>query len=102
VRSVSAELSPRCEHCGGDGLRRLFSRVAVLRGEDGMGFDEGSLSGVDENDPRSMARWVRKMSKEMGEPLDAEMEGQLEEMEAGRMPDDLGDDFGGGEFDDVD
>ena len=49
------------------------------------------MSDVDENDPRSMARWVRKMSRQMGEPMDAEMETELERMEAGEMPDDYGD-----------
>ena len=37
-----------------------------------------------------MARWVRKMSDKMGEPLDAEMQASLERIEAGEMPDDLG------------
>jgi len=71
-------------------MSRLFSRVAVLRSGDdsGDGFDESSLAEVDENDPRSVARWVRKMSREMGEPLDPEMEAGLERMEAGEMPED--------------
>lgn len=102
VRSIGSAQAPVCEHCGTGGLRRVFSRVAVLRGEDNLGFDESSLAGVDENDPRSMARWVRKMSREMGEPMDAEMESQLEMMEAGQMPDDLDGGVNEGEFADVD
>ena len=84
-----------CDKCGSTDLARVFSRVAVLRGDDGIPFDESSLGDVDESDPRSMARWVRKMSKEMGEPLDAEMESDLERMEAGEMPteDGAGEDF---------
>jgi hypothetical protein len=72
-----------------------MSRVAVLRsGGDSLdGLDESSLGDVDENDPRSMARWVRKMSRHMGESLEPEMEADLERLEAGEMPDD----FGGGE-----
>jgi hypothetical protein len=64
--------------------------VAVLRGEDSFsdGIDESSLADIDENDPRSVARWVRKMSRDMGEPLDADMEADLERMESGEMPDD--------------
>ena len=93
VRTISGSISPACQHCGSRSLSRLFSRVAVLRpdGEDAAGFDESSLSGVDENEPRSVARWVRKMSREMGEPLDAEMEADLERMESGEMPDDYED-----------
>lgn len=90
VRSITSSVSPSCEHCGSSQVSRLFSRVAVLRSEEdlGSGFDESSLGDIDENDPRSVARWVRKMSREMGEPLDAEMEADLERMEAGEMPDD--------------
>ena len=101
VRSVSADVSAACDHCGSPDLERLFSRVAVHRSGDEGGFDEASLADVDENDPRSMAKWVRKMSKDMGEPLDAEMEGELERMEAGELPGDgdaddaFGDDFAG-------
>ena len=82
-------------------LKGLFSRVAVHRAGEEGGFDEASLAGVDENDPRSMAKWVRKMSQDMGEPLDAETEGELERMEAGELPGDgdeddaFGDDLAG-------
>ena len=90
VRTMTAAVSPQCEHCGSSEMSRLFSRVAVLRSGDemGAGIDGSSLGDIDENDPRSVARWVRKMSRDMGEPLDAEMEADLERMEAGEMPDD--------------
>ena len=98
TRSIGASAGAACEHCGSGDLSRLMSRVAVLHSESDSfdGFDESSLGDVDENDPRSMARWVRKMSRQMGEPLDADMEADLERMEAGEMPDD----FGGGEVED--
>ena len=68
-----------------------MSRVAVLRsdGDASATFDESSLGDIDENDPRSIARWVRKMSGQMGEPLDPEMESDLERLESGDMPDDF-------------
>lgn len=87
---MAAEVSATCEHCGSTDTARLFSRVAVLRADgDDAPFDESSLGDVDENDPRSMAKWVRKMSRQMGEPLEPDMEADLERMEAGDMPDDL-------------
>lgn len=91
TRSIGAPAGAACEHCGSADLSRLMSRVAVLRsnGDSPANFDESSLGDIDENDPRSIARWVRKMSGEMGEPLDAEMESQLERLESGEMPDDL-------------
>ena len=98
TRSIGAQVNAICEHCGSHDLSRLMSRVTVQRseGESFDGFDESRLGDVDENDPRSMARWVRKMSRQMGEPLDADMETDLDRMEAGEMPDD----FGGGDGDD--
>lgn len=89
TRSIGAAIPGACEHCGSADLSRIFSRVAVHRsGDDSAGFDESSLGDVDENDPRSVAKWVRKMSRQMGEPLDSNMEADLERMEAGDMPDD--------------
>ncbi len=48
--------------------------------------DPGALGGLDENDPKSVARWAKKMGKEMGEDLgedfDEVMEQAMEE-EAG-------------------
>ncbi|MFQ6019426.1 MAG: FmdB family zinc ribbon protein [Dehalococcoidia bacterium] len=91
VRSMEAPAQPSCSHCGSTDLSRLFSRVAVLRSEDDMTeglADEASLADVDENDPASVARWVRQMGQKMGEPLDAEMEADLERLEAGETLDD--------------
>lgn len=94
TRSIGGPAKAVCSHCGSRDTARVFSRVAVLHSgdDDFAGLDESSLVDVDENDPRSMARWVRKMSRQMGEPLDAEMETELERMEAGDMPEDFDDD----------
>ena len=97
TRSIGGDIDAVCSHCGSNDMSRLISRVAVVRSE-GDAFaslDESSLADVDENDPRSMARWVRSMSRQMGEPLDAEAEADLDRMEAGEMPDDLGGGDGG-------
>lgn len=94
VRSIGASVQAACPHCGSQDMRRLISRVAILRSEEdtleGLA-DDASLADVDEKDPRSVARWVRRMSKKMGEPLDAEMAADLEQMEAGEMPEDFDD-----------
>jgi len=99
VRSIGGEVKAKCEHCGSKRMKRLISRVAVVRSEDDMfsGLDESAFADVDEHDPKSMARMVRKMSSQMGEPLDAETQSELERMEAGEMPDDFGDDDDGGD-----
>lgn len=97
VRSMSIAVKPRCDHCGGRKLTRLISRVAAGRsgGSDaGDGLDERMLAGVDENDPRSVARWARRMRDEMGDDLGPDFDQTLDQMEAGQFPGDGGDDWG--------
>jgi hypothetical protein len=83
-----------------------MSRFAMVKSEEARLdalADPSSLSGIDENDPKSMARWMRKMGKELGEEFSGdEFDQMVDEMEAGNMPDDDGgmgggDDLGGGE-----
>lgn len=94
VRSMNVAVEPRCAHCGGRKLRRLISRVAVARRGSGSpdDFDDRSLAGVDENDPRSVARWARKMRDEMGEELGPDFDQAIEQMEEGRFPEEPGGD----------
>jgi putative FmdB family regulatory protein len=88
--SVKSAVEPKCRHCCGLNLRKLVSRVAVLRSEESRLeslADPSSLSGLDENDPKSVARWMKKMGKEMGEEtgedFDQEVEKAMEETEGG-------------------
>jgi putative FmdB family regulatory protein len=100
-RQISAPTAAVCPNCGGGDLARLVSRFAVVRNEDQMldSLDDDSLlSGVDENDPRSVAAWARKMQSKMGEEVEPEFEEMIDRMEAGEMPDEL-DDEGGADDD---
>ena len=92
-RSIQGAAAAACSHCGSSELTRLMSRVAVLRSEEdhleGLASD-ASLADVDESDPRSLARWARRMGREMGEGLGPEFDEVVERMEAGEMPEGLG------------
>lgn len=81
-----------CPRCGGANLKRLVSRVSVVRSEesrlDSMA-DPGNLAGLDENDPKSMARWMRKMSNEMGEDLGDEFKEVVDRLETGEDPESI-------------
>lgn len=82
-----------CSRCGKTDLRKLVSRVAVVRSEESRLeslADPSSFGDVDENDPRSVARWAKRMGREMGEDLGPEFDEMVERMEAGEMPEDLG------------
>ncbi len=88
----------RCRSCGSRSLSRLFSPFAKPKSEEKRleSLADGSaLAGLDEKDPRSLARFMRKMSEETGEPLEGEEREMLERMEAGEMPGEDGSDAGG-------
>jgi putative FmdB family regulatory protein len=97
---VSEAVDPVCEHCGGRQLTRLLSRFAMVRSEDDR-FDsltsDAALGDVDENDPKSMARWMRKMGSELGEDAGDDFGEMVDELEAGGGGDDDGDAGGGDE-----
>ncbi len=73
-----------CASCGGTDLFRLISRVRHVLGEEERMermLDPSSLSGLDENDPRSIARWARSMGKSMGDELGEDFGELVDEME---------------------
>ncbi len=105
-----ATKEPSCPRCGSQKLQRLISRVAVLHSEEARMEDlaePSALGGLDENDPKSLARWMRKMSEDTGEELGPEFDEVVGRLESGEdpeaieksMPDfgDTGADVGGGD-----
>jgi putative FmdB family regulatory protein len=89
--SGAEEAALACPVCGAPKLARLMSRFASPKSEErrleSLAGD-AALTGVDEGDPRGMARMMRRMSEETGEPLEGEDAEMLERMEAGEMPPD--------------
>ncbi|HUS14709.1 MAG TPA: zinc ribbon domain-containing protein [Chloroflexia bacterium] len=109
-----------CPNCQGHNLQRLISRVSYIKagnlgdsenvggmttaddldneeqygsyGNDPEGFGE-MLKGVDEDDPRSVARWARNMQRQTGEDLGPEFDTALNRIEAGEDPDRVMDDL---------
>ena len=87
VRSMSADLAANCDRCGSSDLRRLVSRVAVIRGPvDPANLNKNEmLDGVDYSDPASMANFFRRMGDtfhdEPNEHMD-EIIGRLDHGEA--------------------
>ena len=83
---------PSCPRCGGVRLTRLISRVAVVRSEDSRIDDLADPSGLgdlDEEDPKSVARWMRRMSAEAGEEMPEEFGEVMDRLEAGQSPEDI-------------
>lgn len=63
VRTIGAEAAGTCDRCGSADLRRLVSRVAVVRPPvDPRAINKNELlHGVDYTDPASMAAFFRRM-----------------------------------------
>jgi putative FmdB family regulatory protein len=79
-----------CPVCGGKQLSRLIGRVRVAKSEDQRlesMSDPSFLSGVDENDPKSVARAMKRMGQEAGEDLPPEFNEITDRLEAGESPD---------------
>jgi len=92
---VSERVSAECPKCGAAAADRLMSRFAMPKSEesrlDALG-DPSNLAGLDENDPKSVSRWMRKMGKEMGEDVSGEdLDEMMNEVESGGDGGDGGD-----------
>jgi hypothetical protein len=84
----------------------MISRVSVVRSEDSRLddlADPSMLGDLDENDPKSLGRWMRKMSSESGEDMPQEFDEVIGRLESGQTPEqieesmpELGDGLGGG------
>jgi len=79
---ASEMIEPYCKSCGSRGVRRILSRVAVLKSEaqrmESL-LDPSRFSGLDENDPASIERAVRRMGREMGDDLGEDFQESMEE-----------------------
>lgn len=83
------EKQPTCPHCNSADMRRLISRVAVAKSEDARMdslMDDNALAGLDEEDPRALGQFMRKMSSEMGEDMGDEFEEVVDRLEKGESP----------------
>ncbi len=114
VRNVKDHEPPACPQCGNDNLSRVLSPCSMHSG--GSKHSEGSPEGggdmgdfgpgdealenipgiedLDENDPKSLGRWMRRMADEMGEPLDPEMDEICRRLESGEDPEKIDEELG--------
>ena len=90
--SAASTTEPHCPKCEGTRLRRMVSRVAVLKSEESRletMADPSMMAGLENEDPRALASFMRRMSNEMGEPLDAEMTEMIDRLESGESPESI-------------
>jgi hypothetical protein len=88
----AAEPSTELAEPGADGASAEDARM-----EAAMSAMEREFESVDENDPKAMARIMRRMSELTGEKIDGEMEEVVRKLEEGADPDEIEGRLGGGE-----
>jgi putative FmdB family regulatory protein len=83
VRGFNDPAGLACPRCASTEVQRAVSRVAVLKSEESRAdalADPSMFAGLDENDPRSIARWAKKLGKELGEEAGEDWDSMVEEM----------------------
>lgn len=100
------EVTVECPHCGSTELKRIIGRVRIAKSEDARLeelSDPSAWGDIDEEDPRSMAKMMRKMGQELGEDMPPEFDEVVDRLEAGEDPEEIEKDLpdlgGGGDLD---
>jgi len=81
----------RCPHCASEQVQRRIGRIRFARSEESRLedlADPSSLEGL-EDDPKALARMMRKMSSEIGEELGPEFDEVVDRLEAGQSPEEI-------------
>ncbi len=90
IMNLKETFAPVCPRCGSGSLNRVLSRVHVRLSEETRMerlADPGAWGGLDENDPKSMTRMLKKLTREMGEDTGDEVDQLVAEaMESGAEP----------------
>ena len=82
ILSLSNQKPPVCKYCQSARLERIMSRFAAPKSEEARLealADPSQFGDLDENDPKSMARLMKKMGREMGEEFGDDFDETLEE-----------------------
>ncbi len=64
---------PQCKRCKSKKMSRILSKVRVIRSEETRMeslSDPSKWGDLDEKDPKSMAKWAKRMGRELGEDVD--------------------------------
>lgn len=90
--SASSASAPTCPHCQSQNLKRRIGRIALAKSDDARMdsmMDESALAGLDEDDPKAIGQFMRKMSREMGEDMGDEFNEVVDRLESGQSPDSI-------------
>ena len=80
-----------CPQCSSQNVQRRIERIRFARSEESHLddlADPNMLEGL-EDDPRSLGKMMRKMSREVGEDLGPELNEVIDRLESGQNPEDI-------------
>ncbi len=86
------KVPPVCTYCGSSNVKRRIGRVMVAKSEDARMdalMDDSALAGLDDEDPRSIGKFMRKMGNEMGEDMGDEFNEVVGRLEKGESPESI-------------
>jgi putative FmdB family regulatory protein len=90
IRFTAEDSQPACPQCESTNLSRLFSTFAIRKSDssvyEGIFSDSHLVKGLENDDPRALAEWNRRMGSSMDEEVAPEYEEMLERLEGGEMP----------------
>ena len=103
VRTIADHKPPKCPKCGHARMNRQMSSFAPASGErepagapDGLTIpDISGLEAPDQNDPRSMGKFMRQVEKRTRQPLSGDINEITRRLEAGEDPKRIEEDMGG-------
>jgi putative FmdB family regulatory protein len=82
ILNLQENFTPVCKQCGSASMERILSRVNVRLSEETRLerlADPAMWGGLDENDPKSMAKMLKKLGPELGEDFPGEVDQMIEE-----------------------
>lgn len=82
ILAPSTAPAPRCPRCGSEALTRLMSRFATVKSEEDRLeslADPSKFGDLDEDNPKSVARFMKKMGRELGEDLGEDFDAAVDE-----------------------
>ncbi|MDZ4854347.1 MAG: FmdB family zinc ribbon protein [Nitrospirota bacterium] len=85
VLSLANQAPATCSHCTSARVERILSRFASPKSEEARLealTDPGNLGDLDEQDPQSMERFMKKMGEEMGEDIGDDLSEAMDSDEA--------------------
>ncbi len=93
---------PACPACQGKDLVRLMSRIARVRSEEAMLEDLADPTKIgDVEDPRSLAKWAKKMGSALGDEAGEDFDAVVDEMMEAEHHGPAGDEAAGEPSDDM-